>query len=189
MTQYFPIGVTRGGYRLDISMNFPKRLGRHRSDRRSLHWRFYTLLRSFVHDDDAFEVSEVFTFFFNQIMTMKMKLPKSLTASRLIALQKAGGGVRPIAVGESIARILSSLIFNRISKEANIDLLPFQFGIKTIDGASSAVLSSETLFLASSQNLIFNLDFKIAFNSVKRSVIHEDLPKHFPEILPYYYHF
>ncbi|KAL0209406.1 hypothetical protein RCL1_007774 [Eukaryota sp. TZLM3-RCL] len=118
-----------------------------------------------------------------------MKLPKSLTASRLVALQKAGGGVRPIAVGESIARILSSLIFNRISKEANIDLLPFQFGIKTIDGASSAVLSSETLFLASSQNFIFNLDFKIAFNSVKRSVIHEDLPKHFPEILPYFYHF
>ncbi|KAL0222479.1 hypothetical protein RCL1_002333 [Eukaryota sp. TZLM3-RCL] len=137
----------------------------------------------------SFEVSEDLTFSFNQIMTIKMKLQKSLTASCLIAVQKAGGGVRPIAVGESIARILSSLIFNRISKKANIFLLPFQFEIKTIDGASSAALSSETFFLASSQNFIFNLDFKNAFNSVKRLVIHENLLVHFPEVLPYFYHF
>ncbi|KAL0217143.1 hypothetical protein RCL1_007626 [Eukaryota sp. TZLM3-RCL] len=70
-----------------------------------------------------------------------------------------------------------------------IFLLPFQFGIKTIDGASSAALSSETYLLVSSQNFIFHLDFKIAFNSVKRSVTPENLLIHFPEVLPYFYHF
>ncbi|KAL0211028.1 hypothetical protein P9112_009326 [Eukaryota sp. TZLM1-RC] len=48
--------------------------------------------------------------------------PPELTAARLVVLLKPGksnkpDGVRPIAIGESLTRLLSSLIFNRISTE------------------------------------------------------------------------
>ncbi|KAL0225585.1 hypothetical protein P9112_012909 [Eukaryota sp. TZLM1-RC] len=63
------------------------------------------------------------------------------------------------------------------------------FGIKTIDGASSAALSSDVLFNSSDSYYIFNLDFKNAFNSVSRSSILPLLRKHFPEVEPFFYSF
>ncbi|KAL0225992.1 hypothetical protein P9112_013316 [Eukaryota sp. TZLM1-RC] len=97
--------------------------------------------------------------------------------------------LRPIAIGESFSRILASLVFNRIGKKAKKFFSPFQFGIKTIDGASSAALSSDVFFNSSDSNYIFNLDFKNAFNSVSRSSILPLLQKHFPEVEPFFYSF
>ncbi|KAL0219495.1 hypothetical protein P9112_005148 [Eukaryota sp. TZLM1-RC] len=76
--------------------------------------------------------------------------PHELTAARLVALVKPGkgdkpDGVRPIAIGESLTRLLSSLIFNSISTKAR-DLKPFQFGIKTVEGASVASMTSDVFF-------------------------------------------
>ncbi|KAL0227193.1 hypothetical protein P9112_014517 [Eukaryota sp. TZLM1-RC] len=59
--------------------------------------------------------------------------------------------------------------------------------IKTIDGASSAALSSDVFFNSTDSNYIFNLDFKNAFNSVSRSSILPLLRKHFPEVEPFFY--
>ncbi|KAL0218942.1 hypothetical protein P9112_004595 [Eukaryota sp. TZLM1-RC] len=82
-----------------------------------------------------------------------------------------------------VLRILSSRL---VSKEF---FSPFQFGIKTIDGASSAAVSSDVFFNSSDSNYIFNLDFKNAFNSVSRSSILPLLQKHFPEVEPFFYSF
>ncbi|KAL0222844.1 hypothetical protein P9112_002234 [Eukaryota sp. TZLM1-RC] len=60
---------------------------------------------------------------------------------------------------------------------------------KTIDGASSAALSSDVFFNSSDSNYIFNLDFKNAFNSVSRSSILPLLQKHFPEVESFFYSF
>ncbi|KAL0226452.1 hypothetical protein P9112_013776 [Eukaryota sp. TZLM1-RC] len=103
--------------------------------------------------------------------------------------QKSQSKIRPSAIGESFSRILASLVFNRIGKKAKEFFSPFQFGIKTIDGASSAALSSEVFFNSSDSNDIFNLDFKNAFNSVSRSSILPLLQKHFPEVEPFFYSF
>ncbi|KAL0206127.1 hypothetical protein P9112_001434 [Eukaryota sp. TZLM1-RC] len=89
---------------------------------------------------------------------------------------------------ENIAAV-RSLVFNRIGKKAKEFFSPFQFGIKTIDGASSAALSSDVFFNSSDSNYIFNLDFKNAFNSVSRSSILPLLQKHFPEVEPFFYSF
>ncbi|KAL0224387.1 hypothetical protein P9112_003777 [Eukaryota sp. TZLM1-RC] len=83
----------------------------------------------------------------------------------------------------------ASLVFNRIGKKAKEFFSPFQFGIKTIDGASSAALSSDVFFNSSDSNYIFNLDFKNAFNSVSRSSILPLLQKHFPEVESFFYSF
>ncbi|KAL0210295.1 hypothetical protein P9112_010379 [Eukaryota sp. TZLM1-RC] len=74
--------------------------------------------------------------------------PPELTAARLVALIKPGksnkpDGVRPIAIGESLTRLLSSLVFNGISTKARDYLKPFQFSIKTIEDASIASMTSD----------------------------------------------
>ncbi|KAL0227242.1 hypothetical protein P9112_014566 [Eukaryota sp. TZLM1-RC] len=120
--------------------------------------------------------------------------PSELTAARLVALVKPGksnkpDGVRPIAMGESFTRLLSSHIFNRISTKARDYLKPFQFGIKTIEGASVASITSDIFFNSQQHQYIFNLDFKNAFNSVKRNCIYDVLIQAFPELSAYSYLF
>ncbi|KAL0229305.1 hypothetical protein GEMRC1_013924 [Eukaryota sp. GEM-RC1] len=108
--------------------------------------------------------------------------PKELSASRLVALIKPNKKIRPIAVGEAIYGLFASVVFERISNKAKDFFSPYQYGIKTIDGASVAALSSDVFFNAVENNCIFNLDFKNAFNSVKRSAICSELEKSFPEL-------
>ncbi|KAL0224658.1 hypothetical protein RCL1_002570 [Eukaryota sp. TZLM3-RCL] len=120
---------------------------------------------------------------------LSCKAPLETSASRLVALSKSGGGVRPIDVGESLFRLLSMLIFKRITNTARSHLSPFQFGIGTIDGASIESLTSELFFLSNRSYYILNLDFKNAFNSVKRYAIFLALQSSFPYILPFFYHF
>ncbi|KAL0210921.1 hypothetical protein P9112_009219 [Eukaryota sp. TZLM1-RC] len=125
------------------------------------------------------EIADDLVLYFNNLLTLKIKVPFEMTSARLIALKKSQSKIRPIAIGESFSRILASLgIFS-----------PFQFGIKTIDGASPAALSSDVFFNSSDSNYIFNLDFKNAFNSVSRSSILPLLQKHFPEVEPFFYSF
>ncbi|KAL0228430.1 hypothetical protein RCL1_004573 [Eukaryota sp. TZLM3-RCL] len=134
-------------------------------------------------------ISEDLACFFQNLMMLSCKAPLEMSASRLVALSKSGGGVRPIAVGESLFRLLSMLIFKRITNTARTHVSPFQFGIGTIDGASIASLTSELFFLSNQSYYILNLDFKNAFNSVKWSAIFLALQSSFPYLLPFFYHF
>ncbi|KAL0215366.1 hypothetical protein P9112_007550 [Eukaryota sp. TZLM1-RC] len=109
-------------------------------------------------------------------------------------LGKVGNGIkldeiRPIAVGESLSRLLASIVFDRVKDKASTFLNPHQFGIKTIDGASVAAIASDTFFNAEENNYIFNLDFKNAFNSVKREASFEVIKSDFPELSSFFYHF
>ncbi|KAL0216326.1 hypothetical protein P9112_008510 [Eukaryota sp. TZLM1-RC] len=127
--------------------------------------------------------------FFQDVLTMKIVPPKELSASRLVALTKPNGKVRPIAIGEAIYRLMSSVIFNRVSTKAKEYFSPFQYGIKTIDGASVAALTSDLFFNCHENSCIFNLDFKNAFNSVKRDSIWKEIKSNFPELETFFYRF
>ncbi|KAL0211113.1 hypothetical protein P9112_009411 [Eukaryota sp. TZLM1-RC] len=85
-------------------------------------------------------------------------------------------------------RFDASIVFDRVKDKASTFLHPHQFGIKTIDGASVAAIASDTFFNAEENNFIFNLDFKNAFNSVKREVIFEVIKSDFPELSSFFYH-
>ncbi|KAL0242934.1 hypothetical protein GEMRC1_005497 [Eukaryota sp. GEM-RC1] len=98
-------------------------------------------------------------------------------------------GIRPIAVGESISRLFAAIVFNRVVDKAGRFLSPFQFGIKTIDGASVAALTSDLFFNSHDDNFIFNLDFKNALNSVSRKSVFDAIEKDFPELTSYFYLF
>ncbi|KAL0223528.1 hypothetical protein P9112_002918 [Eukaryota sp. TZLM1-RC] len=127
-------------------------------------------------------------------MCLNYVTPPELTAACLVALVKPVKsnkpyGFRPIAIGESLTRLLPSLIFNRFSTKARDYLKPFQFGIKTIEGASVASMTSDIFFNNKQHQYIFNLDFKNAFNSVRRHCIYDVLLQEFPELLAYFYLF
>ncbi|KAL0207947.1 hypothetical protein P9112_010534 [Eukaryota sp. TZLM1-RC] len=75
------------------------------------------------------EISEDLAIYFQNLMCLNYVPPPELTAARLVALMKLGksnksDGVRPIAIGESLTSLLSSLIFNRISTKARDYLKP-----------------------------------------------------------------
>ncbi|KAL0221782.1 hypothetical protein RCL1_001636 [Eukaryota sp. TZLM3-RCL] len=112
-----------------------------------------------------------------------------MCSSPPVAFSKSGGGVRPIDVGDCLFRILSLLIFKRIANEARSPLMPFQFGIGTIDGASVASLTSKMFLLSNPNHFILKLDFKNAFNSVRRSAIFDALFNFFPHLVPFFYRF
>ncbi|KAL0222718.1 hypothetical protein P9112_002108 [Eukaryota sp. TZLM1-RC] len=140
------------------------------------------------------EIADDLAHYFQQLIVLKINPPFELLAARLIALVKPGNGIkpdgiRPIAVGESLSRLLASIVFDRVKDKASTFLNPHQFGIKTIDGASVAAIASDTFFNAEKNNFIFNLDFKNAFNSVKRDAICEVIKSDFPELSSFFYHF
>ncbi|KAL0227096.1 hypothetical protein P9112_014420 [Eukaryota sp. TZLM1-RC] len=143
---------------------------------------------------NAPEICEDLASYFQNLMCLNYVPPHELTAARLVALVKPGkgdkpDGVRPIAIGESLTRLLSSLIFNRISTKARDYLKPFQFGTKTVEGASVASMTSDVFFNSQQHQYNFNLDFKNAFNFVKRNCIFDVLLHDFPELTAYFYLF
>ncbi|KAL0205839.1 hypothetical protein P9112_001146 [Eukaryota sp. TZLM1-RC] len=97
------------------------------------------------------EIADDLAHYFQQLIVLKINPPFELLAARLIALVKPGNGIkpdgiRPIAVGESLSRLLASIVFDRVKDKASTFLNPHQFGIKTIDGASVAAIASDTFF-------------------------------------------
>ncbi|KAL0216139.1 hypothetical protein P9112_008323 [Eukaryota sp. TZLM1-RC] len=137
------------------------------------------------------EICDDLAEYFQNVVCLNSISPTELLAARLIALVKPGNGkkpdgIRPFAIGESITRLLASIVFNRVASKDAKFLAPFQSGIKTIDGASVAGLTSDLFFNSNDQNYIFNLDFKNAFNSVHRSAVYEVIQKEFPELSSYF---
>ncbi|KAL0209545.1 hypothetical protein RCL1_008383 [Eukaryota sp. TZLM3-RCL] len=140
------------------------------------------------------EIADDLASYFHDLLCLRCDVPEELKAARLTALVKPGSGskpsgIRPIAAGESIARLFASIVFNRVVQKAGSFLSPFQFGIQTIDGASVAALTSDLFFNSCNSNFIFNLDFKNAFNYVSRVSIYDSIVMDFPELLSFFYHF
>ncbi|KAL0224307.1 hypothetical protein P9112_003697 [Eukaryota sp. TZLM1-RC] len=109
------------------------------------------------------------TKFFNQILSGQLKYPEELRSSRLTALVKNSKmDVRPIAVSESLHNIFSACCLSRFNEKAKKILLPFQYGINTTDGVSSAIFATDVLFRQNESNVCMSLDFSNALNSLSR---------------------
>lgn len=103
-----------------------------------------------------------------------------LCSSRLIALRKNDGGLRPIAVGDIIYR----LSMKTILKHTPINLLPYQFGVKTPGGVEPIVEAVNRARNSGTNDLqyVHCLDFSNAFNSLDRSTIAKAVKKHTPSL-------
>ncbi len=120
--------------------------------------------------------------------------PSSVWArSRVLPLKKKGGGVRPIAIGETFVRLLSGYVVKQVSSQLAAHVLaPLQFGV-SVKGGAEVVIHACQLFARvaccsefSINQGIQQVDFANAFNTVSRRVIYNQLQQHCPQLLPYF---
>ena len=108
------------------------------------------------------------------------KIPRAVCpyffGASLVALEKKDGGMRPIAVGCTLRRAFGAL------------LAPRQLGYGTPHGAEAAVHAAR-LFLDNLQpnEVILKLDFKNAFNTIRRDKMLKAVRSLAPDLAPFVY--
>lgn len=104
-----------------------------------------------------------------------------LTTSRLVALDKADGGVRPIAVGELIYRLMAKVALTKSFQREQ--LAPFQLGVRSPGGTEPIIhlLDNALHGRLNSYRHLVTLDFKNAFNSIDRRYLATGILRHAPE--------
>lgn len=94
----------------------------------------------------------------------------TLLASRLVALPKPGGGVRPLAVGEVLCRMISMCAV-RLATKVPAALAPTQLGVG-VPGAIETILATVRSAVRQHPDwLVVTLDWRNAFNSVCRHAV------------------
>ena len=96
-----------------------------------------------------------------------------LFGAKLIALTKVDGGLRPIAVGNTIRRIASKCVGYNMAEQRAALFGETQVGCGTKRGAEIAAHLFRNLIESNSNKLdvILKLDFKNAFNSLNRETL------------------
>ncbi|KAL2629177.1 hypothetical protein R1flu_013863 [Riccia fluitans] len=118
-----------------------------------------------------------------------------LGALCLLALEKPSGGVRPIAVGEVLYRLVASSMGFQFREAVADHFSPLQFGMATRGGYETIIHGLwATLDLHPDWD-IFQVDIKNAFNTVSREALFRELraatgslDKLFPFVHSFYAH-
>ncbi|CAI5531503.1 unnamed protein product [Closterium sp. Naga37s-1] len=98
------------------------------------------------------------------------------TASSLVALEKPGGGVRPIAVGEVFPRLLARCFAADYHDAIIRHLKPKgQFGAGARNGAETVIHGVRAALKANPTWGVLQIDVKNAFNSVCRQALFKEL--------------
>jgi hypothetical protein len=102
-----------------------------------------------------------------------------LCSSKLVALEKPAGGIRPVAVGDMIYRLCTKILLQHFSHLKM--LLPEQLGVGTKGGVEPIIRLVEKAVgkeLPESYTHLAMLDFSNAFNSIDRCDIATGIGKH-----------
>ena len=109
-----------------------------------------------------------------------------LFGGRLIALPKKDGGIRPIAVGQTLRRLTSKLVNSYATERLVTSLSPIQLGVGVSGGVEAAVHAARQYVThLDSDTSVVKLDFRNAFNTVRRDAIMEAVSASVPEIYNY----
>ena len=104
----------------------------------------------------------------------------------LVALRKKEGGIRPIAVGCTLRRLAAKVIGEKLWDDMCNLLAPAQLGYGTKRGAEAAVHASRVyLHNLEPDHLLLKLDFKNAFNSIRRDKMLEATLALAPDLFPF----
>ncbi|KAK8720595.1 hypothetical protein OTU49_013221 [Cherax quadricarinatus] len=104
----------------------------------------------------------------------------------LCALKKKDGGIRPIAVGNTLRRLVSKAAVRSIRAQAAMMLQPNQLGFGVSQGSEAAVHATRAYINnLPEDNAVVKLDFKNAFNLLKRDVVLAAVQEHFPGLFPF----
>ena len=115
-----------------------------------------------------------------------------LAGGSLTALNKSKSGsifdIRPIAVGESLRRLVGKCLCAAVKTKAAEFFKPFQFGVACSFGAEKiahglrACIENHWLDV---DFVVLKVDMKNAFNMVSRQALLSECSTHFPELLPW----
>lgn len=112
-----------------------------------------------------------------------------LYGATLCALEKKDGGIRPIAIGNTIRRLVAKLGCRSVREEMAMYLQPCQIGFGTPLGCEAAIHATRHFAMAhqGTDTVIVKLDIKNAFNRVERDVILTQVKDHLPALYPFLY--
>ena len=114
---------------------------------------------------------------------------RTLTMARLLAIQKPdSSGIRPVAIGETLARLVGRAMVVQLRDALQQALMPLQFGIAVQGGTEAVVLGIRAALQAHPDWVVLKVDVSNAFNSVHRSSFFEALlagGEEFRSILPF----
>ena len=120
------------------------------------------------------------------LATGQCDLPEEMTDCRGIPLVKPDSSLRPICVGEVWLRIAAVYLLALLGK-AGTALSPLQLGIDVPGGADAIGHSLQAALDAEPDAVVVSLDFRNAFNSVKRSSMATAVAERCPAALPFFY--
>ena len=107
----------------------------------------------------------------------------------LVPLEKVGGGVRPIAIGEVLRRIACRAICFQFRGEFADHFSHHQFGVNVQGGVEQVTLAVRAKLQDESQAAgtpcaVVRLDCKNAFNCIIRGAFLAELQRVFPKLVP-----
>ena len=104
----------------------------------------------------------------------------------LHAFNKKGGGIRPIAVGLTLRRLVAKVACARATESCSAVLMPRQLGVG-VKGGAEALAHAARRYLASMEPacILVKLDFTNAFNTIRRDAVLEAVARHVPDLLPF----
>jgi hypothetical protein len=123
-------------------------------------------------------VSEKLATFLNRVIKEK-KIPLFMNKSRLCPIPKSNGGVRPISAGETLYRLLMSLVKQHImvkymERQTKTEVIQYECGVKNGQQQHSLltkVLVEEALNGEVKEVVVVGIDIQNAFGNVSRDTI------------------
>ena len=108
------------------------------------------------------------------------------TAARLIALPKKSGGIRPIAVGDTLRRLTAKCLLGVVNPSASTFLLPLQVGVQ-VPNAAERVARHVSLWARTraEDEIILQVDMRNVFNSIDMQEMLNEVKSRTPLLYPY----
>ena len=103
----------------------------------------------------------------------------------LLACSKKDGGIRPLAIGHTIRRLVSKCVCNVMKEKFETFFSPDQLGVGVKGGAETIVHAVEHQILKNktvADYVLLKIDLENAFNKVNRTKFLELVKEKFPEI-------
>ena len=122
---------------------------------------------------------------------MKGNIPADICpifyGAKTFGLSKKDGGVRPISVGCTLRRLAAKLCMAKIKDDCKVKFLPHQLGVGVPSGAESSIHSCRKYVKNnhSSPKVLLKVDFKNAFNTIRRDVVLNNLKSNYPKLYPF----
>jgi hypothetical protein len=113
------------------------------------------------------------------------QLAEDFAGAKLLALKKPKGGIRPIAIGEVLRRIVGKCLCDTVKEDAQQFFEPLQVGVACKLGVDAAVHSCRKwaeLHKHNREKALLKIDFSNAFNTVDRDTVLSQVRSKFPAI-------